>query len=553
MATSTQLAKTTFQTGISDKLAAVDVYTQTTAAAPINVAGLTSFDPKQLTSMIGGNLGISALISKYSAKVGIQINAQALIAGVIGASPSLRSALGSMSGSVSAAVTSTTGVSANIRADIAGVVSTISNTNLNDLVSVSAMIGGLNGTSFGVNFTDVAGLKTLSVNLLNQANQMGIPNAYTQFALGMSNNPSLLASVTMGILPGVVATGNINMLANIAAGPVARQVHSQAPNFLKNFAANFSISIGTPPSQYPSMAASIRGSYASINPNWGKTKTSKGSRINNLNIMLNASVDFKKLLNSAASYTRPMISTAPTVNTTYPTGVTPPESVPTYTFPAGTTSVTTTNADGSSSTTYSQPDGEVYTTTKHTDGSTSTVWAYPPQGQPDPLKGSGLPAAHDTIGEPSGYGYGNLDAEDTQVNYTPTPQAPYASYPSGTLCTRATTSGGAGLEYDQTPDGSQLITTTYPNGTVARSAVINDPTGSYLTTATGDPLASSSKYAISDSMIYGAAMNNLADKSSAAAANNNQPDLMRVDADEALAHSFPDTYLEDTGKYDQDW
>lgn len=550
MAETSQLAKTTFQTGIKDTLAAVDVYTQKSVTSLVNESGLASFDISSIKSLVGGNLGVSALISKYSAAAGITIDAKALTSGIINASPTLRSAFGGMSSGVAASITSVTGplgagVSSNISAAIGGISATIKNTNLNDLTSVSAMIGGMSGKSFGINFTDTAGLKTLSVNLLSQANVMGIPNAYAQFALGMTNNQKLLTDITVGITGSVVSTSNVNMLCNMAAGPVAKQINTLAPKFISNFAANFKLSSNTSVGQYAGIALQISGAFTSINPRWNKTTTTSGRTINNANVYLRGSVDFKKVMSAAASYAKNLLAVKPTSTTTYPSGQTPS----TPTFPTGTTSSTTVLQDGTSVTTYTMPDGRTYSQATNTDGSTKVDQTYAVQGSTNSPNMTGLPVDHNTIPDFDGeFSYDNPEMENVQRNYTPS-----RTYPYGTTSSTSTNSDGSVVNFDQTPDGSQFVTTQYSNGVTKSTSVVQDSGQSYSIRYADDPLGGTCKFASSDPMVYGDGVNKLHSAYEDDASNNNGVNLMNSDASEALSYSFPNTQLDNTGDFDQDW
>lgn len=545
MARPTQLAKTLFQTGIKDTLATVDVYTQNTARAPIDASGASSFDPSSLSSLVGGNLGVSALITKYSAKVGIQINASALLNGVIGSSSTLRSALGAASNGVSSAISAVSGA-ANIAATIGGITSMIKNTNLSDLTAVASMIGGINNTSFAVNFTDNAGLTGLSVNLLTQANQMGIPNAYAQFSSGMANNPQMLTGVTAGILGSVCATSNVNMLSNIAAGPVARNVNTVAPKFLGNFAANFVLDSSVTPSQLPGIGLQISGAFGSINPNWNKTRRSNGAMVNNSSILLNASADFNSVMDSVASYNKLPLSTYPEVVTNYPPGSSPEPAI----YPAGTTSSTVNNADGSSSTTYTIPDGRVVVDTSHADGSNSISTRYPAQGAAIPVRTASSPIVTMGLNALNSFMYPTPEMGNVQTNYAPLTTPPYAQNPVGTLCTTSTNPDGSIVNLNQLPDGGVFVATNYANGIRSTASALYDPTLAYLNDATDDPLASSANYATSDPLIFGSVVNNLAMQSQDNADSNNSTNLMTCNASDALASSFPSTYLGDIGDFD---
>ncbi len=294
-----QLSPTTFATGIKDKLAAVDIYTQKSAKNPIDAITLdVNLDPSAIAGLMGGNFKLPVnLIASYSKAKGISIDASALLNGIIGSNSVLASAMGSLNSLTSGAILAVTG-NANISATIGSISSSINTSDLSSLTGISSLISGISGSAFPISFTDISGLTNLATNLLKQAAALGIPHAYLQIASGLISNPSMLNKVTSQILSTVIKTSNINMLCNIAQGPAVSSVYSSNPNFIPGFASNFSLPPNTPQNQLPLMGNQMCSSFNAIDPSWNSVTTSNGQVLTDSNVTMGGSADFNAVMSS---------------------------------------------------------------------------------------------------------------------------------------------------------------------------------------------------------------------------------------------------------------
>lgn len=299
-----KLAPTTFATGAEEQLVAVDAYAIDTAneinnALPdvnnqLSLAGLAG--------LRGGNLS-GALKYVVQKGGGIQVDANSLLQGVISANPALNSAVASLTGSVKTSILSNAGYS-NVTATINGISSSINNTDLRSLTSVGAMIGGLTGTSFPISFTDVRGLTNLTTNIVAQAVNMGIPDAYKSIAVGLTNTP-IMRAVTQDLAPIIINRSATNLMSNVAQSPYSRQLTASRPQFVQEYSRQYQAPLNTPKtSTYRPTIQSIGSSFNQIQPGWQNSRALGGSAAGSLNLSraTDVSDDFDLLLQANAGF-----------------------------------------------------------------------------------------------------------------------------------------------------------------------------------------------------------------------------------------------------------
>jgi hypothetical protein len=298
---SSQLAPSVFLGGIEDELAAVDVYTQTTAKAPIDNA---SFDPFQ--GQYGNDLfGCTAtpannILNNLVDPQGVLMDSTQIVNGVISENSELQSAFYSVESGLQKLLTNAKGlVNVSMKnGQISTKFNLSSAANLNGIKTMLNVVGGGKG---GLSLTNISGQVSFISNLLKVSAKFKIPGAYTT-AIGGITDARIGLSVTKNILGDVVANSSVSMLADIASGPFAAHVKAMMPNIASKFSANFKFSTGTKKSEHASLAASIASSFFKINASWsnakrgGKGRGKTGSSfkdIFNANVFLNSSGDFK--------------------------------------------------------------------------------------------------------------------------------------------------------------------------------------------------------------------------------------------------------------------
>lgn len=543
---SVKLSPTTFATGIKDNLAPVDVYKQKSATSPIDdVTADVVIDPNTLQGLMGGNLAAPiSLIASYSKANGISVNASTLLQGIVSANPSMASALGSVNASTAAALSVVSG-SANILATIGSISATIKNTDLSNLSGVAGLIAGISGTAYPVAFTDISGLTILSTNLLNQANQLGIPNAYAQISIGLSKNPLLLQAVTKNVLPSIAHNSNTNMLANVANGPSRYSIKATSPSFISSFASNYTIPPGTSQQQLPAIGASISSSFTKIDPNWNKTTKTDGRQVNNNNVYSSASSDFLKVM-KAAQASADVLSIVNLVKRARQTPAQAAANPITDNWPQGTTITNDTSTPGVSIETVVTPDGKTTKIITNADGSVLRTESGEPTQYLPQFTSDGQPVVNDA----------SLASDASFLTDTlPTTTADGAlnelnnTYPIGSIQIAGTDLNGNNCVNTTMPDGSCYFEKDLPSGTVnIEQSPVTDPdslTKAIAGFGPGDPLASGANAIASNPLAIGGVMDDFTNASINESISSSLPSLMSMDASEALKTCFPNTSLSD--------
>lgn len=298
-----QIAPSSFATSAQESLAAADAYTVESGDVVVNdrrdvndvlnVAGLKG--------LLGGNLSASLKLISMSPK-GIQINADALLKGIVQSNSGLNSALSQASAGLRTSITSVSGYS-NVTATINGLNSTIRGTNLSDLKAVGSMIGSLTSTPYPITFTDMTGLSNLTTNLISQASQMGMPGAYTAVAAGM-NNPGIMSQVTRDLAPIIISRSNTDLMDNVSRTPYRTQLTASRPQFIQEYSQGYQAPPLTSQTSYRPTMNNVGQSYSRIDATWKNSRNLGGppARTLNLSRAVSVSSDFDRLLQANAGY-----------------------------------------------------------------------------------------------------------------------------------------------------------------------------------------------------------------------------------------------------------
>lgn len=529
------LADTFFLGGAEDKLAAVDVYTQTSADEPIDITAVDgATDSDALQGMMGGNLAPpEEILKSYSPTEGLVLDTNALRNGIINANGALRSAIGTVSSGIKDAVMVAKGIN-NIKATINGITASIKRGKLSDIVGIANLIGGLSGRVYPIAFNDLAGMANLSTNVLKQAAELGIPNAYDQIASGIASVPGLLNEVTRNILPIVALTSDVNMLMNIARGPCRNNIRSMNPGFIGSFAKNYKLPPKTSQAAQRKIGNQISCSFSSIDPNWNKTIKSNGALVNCSNVLNKASSDLRKVMLVANTLSR--ISSVIIPRTV---GVfTPANAPPLPPMPGGTTAQTVITPQGNTVVTYTYPDGRVFVnTTTPNGGQITQEMSYPSQSNVPGLNTQGSNAVMCT--NSSGLYSGPTDVLTNPEDYNDP-----LDIGSNAVTTKYSQANGDIVHVTKYANGNEKHTFTSLNGNVVTTHLTasDDMVPDVLE---GDPLVGTSYNLNHDSLAMNSATLDLFDKSDQEASYRGRTSITQMNANEALSDSFPE--LESVG------
>ena len=366
-----KLANTTFVDGADDSLAAIDAYSQKTAATPLSVYLDSSVaDPALLQGLAGTSaIDEAAQLADITKATSLPLKPENVVSGVINKEPKLQSAFASLDPGLQKFLTSVKG-NARIRMVDGKLKTDFKLSSIANVAGVTTMINVLGGKGGLINSVDIASRINFTSNLLKVAAKMGVPNAYATVAANIKDN-DVLNAVTKNILSSVVVTSNVNMLSNISFSVKNGRVKCVMPKFTTRFAANFKLPAGILPSEFGNIGAQISGSFSRINGRWVTKVNARGQARINGNTLLNVSTDFRKVMGAANAKSRSSWKLNVGVNAQFSGS-----SVPTYRRP-GLIKYETTTASGKPVVRYKFADGSEKRYVTNDDNSITETVAQP--------------------------------------------------------------------------------------------------------------------------------------------------------------------------------
>lgn len=281
-----RLARTTFETGIEDKLATVDVYTQTTAKDPIDaLLDTVGIDIDDIGKLLGGLTGIPPLLNDFFGDYELASGAGGFINGI---TSELNNALTEVSGN-SSFVNS-----------LSSVMKDVATSGVPKLTDFQTALSGLKTTVFPANFQDKASLVSIGKYMLSSGSKLGVPGTYAAVQASLKNHPSAFLDVTKSFLVTTALTPNVSSLTDLSNGSLAGQIKTLNPKFIGDFIGNFKLPETATPAQYKELGLTITAAFTKIDPNWNKTLKADGTYSNDSSAMVGASDDFIKLMQTAS-------------------------------------------------------------------------------------------------------------------------------------------------------------------------------------------------------------------------------------------------------------
>ena len=283
-----ELAQTTFAAGANDSLAALDAYSQSTAAPPIsNLTLKLPASYEEMAKTIGSPpVDPTDQLSGYALANGTALTSNDMVKSVIAQDSSMHSAFAQLDSTLQKALT-----------------------NVKGLVNVSMTNKGLK-----VNFLS---------NVLKISAKLNIPNAYGIISANLTDR-NLLNKVTNNILGSVIGNCNVNMLGNIALSYRDGKLSLNVPNLCVKFANGFKLNANFSSKGLGSLGASLSSSFSFLNTKWNIGLTSKGKVVIRASAMLNSSSDFKAVMSASATRSRVALRNNRTIRT-LPRGSTIPD------------------------------------------------------------------------------------------------------------------------------------------------------------------------------------------------------------------------------------
>jgi hypothetical protein len=353
------LAKTVFSTSVDDKLATVDVYTETSATAPTDTTAAATNDPASVAGFLGVDqvaaIGPDNAISEFDPNLGTPLTSTDLTTGIIAKNPSLNSSFAQLDSSLKAMISKVNSFSHITLTDVTipGLPPSITNaanaSNINGLLGMVNSVCGVIQDGVKI-LEDVAGTIALLGNLINAAANLKIPNVYARFDDGCFS-ASIMGPVTKTSLKVAVSTSDLSLLANISNGSQASNAKAMYPTFCSQFASNFKLAPNTPPAAHAQIGLDISSAFGKIDATWASGRAGSNVMVN-AGLFVNASPDFHAVMAASAISSRP-----PYNRTSVSSAVAISSIIPISSRPPRTTQSSYVDNTGIPHTVYGYPDG----------------------------------------------------------------------------------------------------------------------------------------------------------------------------------------------------
>lgn len=302
-----KLALPTFVMGPEDKVAAVDVYTETKDTvvnsiqdtAPAEGTGLLQSVLRGGKSMLGElpaalKMGQSLAQSLSSGSIVQRIaGVSNVAAGLMNKlSPDITKTVMGMVGSVSGPISMAVGAAQRL----------IPGQNLGNISALSNAMNQITGTNVS-SIVDKGGLVATMSGLVNTAAGYGIPNSFS----ALTGNGSLASklSIASNVLPGITKMGDIISTSDIAKSLPFGSVSNNPSFSMSALASNYSSPFQCTASDYSTEYTSMKMSFDSISTNWDTAlrtdlTTGTSTSIPSITTMLSASSDLKAVVDIGA-------------------------------------------------------------------------------------------------------------------------------------------------------------------------------------------------------------------------------------------------------------
>ena len=305
-----ELAQTTFQAGPNDALAALDVYSQSTAAPPISNLSLKL--PSSYEEM-AKTIGTPAVdptdqLSGYALANGTALTANDLTKTVIAQDAGMHSAFAQLDPILQKAITNVKGM-VGVTMSNKGLKVNYNLASALNIAGMTTMVNILGGKKDIIDVLNVKGQVNFLTNVLKISAKMNIPNAYGIISANITDR-GILTKVTNNLLGSVIGNCNVNMLGNIALSYRNGKFSLKMPSLCFKFANGFKLTLGLHSKKHGGLAASISSSFSFLNSKWNVGVTSNGKMVVKASVFLNASHDFKRVMSASATRSRqPLLCT----------------------------------------------------------------------------------------------------------------------------------------------------------------------------------------------------------------------------------------------------
>lgn len=222
---SSLLSTPVFVAGPDDKVATVDLY-KASGKLVNEIRDISDqFKATTVEALKGGNTLLDSvklsLVKDFdTGKLGIKLDTDSLIKGLVSVNPGMVSALRSLPNALQTELTKVKGFS-QIAGTLGGITSQISQANLSTVNGLATMINGISGANLPFNFTDKNGLAQLSASLIIQSTKVGIKGALKPFIDNITDK-RVLRGIVAGVASQAISNNMTDLLKEVADSPLGR-------------------------------------------------------------------------------------------------------------------------------------------------------------------------------------------------------------------------------------------------------------------------------------------------------------------------------------------
>lgn len=301
---SSLLSTPVFVSGPDDKIATVDLY-KADGKLVNEIRDISDqFKAAEVESLKGGNTLQDAvkatLVRDTSAgNLGIQLDTDSLVKGLLAVNPGMVSALRSLPASLQGELTKVKGYS-DIAGTLGGITSQISKANLSTVNGLATMINGISGASLPFDFKDKKGLIQLSVSLIIQSTKVGIKGALKPFIDNITDK-RIIRGIVAGVASQAITNNMTDLLKDAATSTIGRVIVKTAGGvslqILQGYADEHRPKIDRKYTKYSNTALAL----TAINIAWQEYKRGSATAVEG-GLIQKASPAFKQDMKLAAAW-----------------------------------------------------------------------------------------------------------------------------------------------------------------------------------------------------------------------------------------------------------
>lgn len=297
-----------FITAPTDEQVAVDVYDAKIDKPPsisdeatVNEQ-LAGIEPG-IGNMWGFDLGVELSPSQFGLSKPIDMNFNNIKDSLMN-NPTMKSAYSGLSTAHQSFIFGTNavkGLQNGIQQSINGVTNTISNITNGALTGLYNFTNTFFGMLCSFNIKDINMTINLTINVLNLAMLYKLRNLYNCVLASPILNPSMLGTVIKNMIPKIVISGDIEFLKAICNTSHDKEVTRYNPTLINDFLEYYQLPAGLSVLDYDALYEDVVNTYDILSPGWTTYTRVSGDTTYDATPILNASNDFKMVLQANAS------------------------------------------------------------------------------------------------------------------------------------------------------------------------------------------------------------------------------------------------------------